>query len=600
MKLIDIELKNFMSYTNEKINIENLGSVFIYGENGAGKSTIGFAICYALFGKTPITSGVQQAKNLVRYCSDPKDSYCSLTFSEKNEIYRIVRGPSKAELDHYDDLLLKWNRLSEGRTADEMIATIVGWDWEVFETMIIFGRDTIKFAEESDSVQKKILENILGTHKLGKCLDITRKLIKNQQETIDLFKRDLSVLTGKSQGLECRLSGPTTESTRNPSDIEVDIDNIKNEIALLQEEASLFKSDISELENIKSEISNLESLRRLLNNEINAYENRIYNNNKQLSKLNSDITNIKENKICTLCSTPIQDNTIDSISKRTQEESERLNNDNSRLQNKITVNKATLVETTESLEKRNKKLNEKISVENKVRNITLHQVPIKKQELKTKEIELENAKLHLAKQEEVRKIKEEICKIKKDMEFVKSEIEEAGDQVKDLQFWEEAFSTSGIRSLLLDEIRPYLIERANKYASLLFEGGTTIDINTVTWTKDGEPRDKFSVEASVLGGSPIYSTCSAGQKQKINLCIALALRDLALTRSNLSINIMIFDEVFESVDEAGVDRITDLIKAEADRFGTCFVISHMEHMRDKFDNKWFISLNNGASEIRRI
>ena len=67
MIITDLQAENFRKYEN--LHLENLpekGLIAVNGNNEAGKSSIGDAICFALFGRTDKLTGEQIGK-LVRW-----------------------------------------------------------------------------------------------------------------------------------------------------------------------------------------------------------------------------------------------------------------------------------------------------------------------------------------------------------------------------------------------------------------------------------------------------------------------------------------------------------------------------------------------------
>lgn len=197
-----------------------------------------------------------------------------------------------------------------------------------------------------------------------------------------------------------------------------------------------------------------------------------------------------------------------------------------------------------------------------------------------------------------------ISKYKVEQEDYKSEITEYEDSIQDkldeqdcLLFWQKAYSNQGIKSFVLDDITPFLNKRVNKYLSKLTSGHIEVKFNTQSTLKSGETREKFSIEISNQDGGKEYSANSGGERKRIDLAINLALQDLVASRSNKRINIAMFDEVFDALDETGVEQVIELLQELSKEKSSIFVISHNDHLKSYFTNIITVTKKDGFSTI---
>ena len=164
-------------------------------------------------------------------------------------------------------------------------------------------------------------------------------------------------------------------------------------------------------------------------------------------------------------------------------------------------------------------------------------------------------------------------------------------------FWCKAYSNSGIKSLLLDDVTPYLNRQANKYLRKLSSDHMEIVFSTQSTLKSGEVREKFSVEVINADGGSSYASNSSGEKKRVDIAINLALQSLVASRSNKKLNLIILDEILDSLDDAGVEHIMSLLQEISNDKSSVFVISHNDSIKSVFTNTITVVKENGYSML---
>ena len=171
----------------------------------------------------------------------------------------------------------------------------------------------------------------------------------------------------------------------------------------------------------------------------------------------------------------------------------------------------------------------------------------------------------------------------------------AGEE-KVLRFWEEGFGNTGIKSLLLDEIVPQLNARVAFYANALMDEEISIDFDTESTLKSGDLRDKFDIKIVMAGNRIDYASCSSGEKRRIDVAILLALQSLVYERGAANSNLIVLDEVFDSLDRVGIERVVALLSEEASE-KLIYVISHLSEFRDYFQRELIIAKSGKYSSL---
>ena len=118
---------------------------------------------------------------------------------------------------------------------------------------------------------------------------------------------------------------------------------------------------------------------------------------------------------------------------------------------------------------------------------------------------------------------------------------------KILSFWVGAFGDSGIKSILLDEAIPILNDFSRKLSTKTQYIRVSFDSQKVL--KSGDMRNKFEIRVDHTKNLSELSELSAGETRLANIIVLLSLRHLLEEMSNTSINLLLLDEILDSLDE---------------------------------------------------
>jgi len=143
-----------------------------------------------------------------------------------------------------------------------------------------------------------------------------------------------------------------------------------------------------------------------------------------------------------------------------------------------------------------------------------------------------------------------------------------------LNFWKTGFSSAGIPSMLIDEAIPFMNKKVAEYLDKFTNGRYIVSFDTLAATKAGEFRDKISVnvvDTHTRANSRVQ--LSGGQTRIIDIATILTLGDLQASIQDVSINILLFDEIFDSLDEENIGYVSKVLSKL--KFGkSIYLISH--------------------------
>jgi DNA repair exonuclease SbcCD ATPase subunit len=192
---------------------------------------------------------------------------------------------------------------------------------------------------------------------------------------------------------------------------------------------------------------------------------------------------------------------------------------------------------------------------------------------------------------------QQACELFDVVEKASQEEKEVAKQIKHYQFFENAFSRSGIQSYLLDNIIPVLNKYAKHYADILSGGSLQVEFCNQSTNKSGEVKEKFSVLVTNKEGSKSYSGDSSGEKRRVDLITLFSLQKAAMLRSKSRFSILFLDEIFDSLDPAGIENVINILEDEVQSFPSIFLISHNPEVGGLLDNTITVCKEDGFSSL---
>ena len=145
--------------------------------------------------------------------------------------------------------------------------------------------------------------------------------------------------------------------------------------------------------------------------------------------------------------------------------------------------------------------------------------------------------------------------------------------------------TRDFRGYLLSSVIEFISNKAKEYSQAVFE---TSDID---FYLDGN-------NIIISYGGKDYINLSGGERQKIDLIIQFAIRDMLCKYLGFSSNIIAVDELFDGLDDTGCERVINLISNKLSDVESIYVITHHSAIQIPCDN--VITVIKGEDGISRI
>lgn len=164
-----------------------------------------------------------------------------------------------------------------------------------------------------------------------------------------------------------------------------------------------------------------------------------------------------------------------------------------------------------------------------------------------------------------------------------------------------AFGRNGIQALMIERAVPQLQETANELLTRLTENRMSIKFELIEGRTDrlsGLPSEELEISISDELGTRNYETFSGGESFRIDFSIRIALSKLLAARSGAPLPILFIDEGFGSQDSSGQEKLTEVIQSIQSEFEKIIVITHMEQMKDSFEETIQIVKTETGSTFR--
>ena len=187
---------------------------------------------------------------------------------------------------------------------------------------------------------------------------------------------------------------------------------------------------------------------------------------------------------------------------------------------------------------------------------------------------------------------EQIVKAEEDIKSMELEIFKTNE---DVQLYEElasAFGRNGIQALMIERAVPMLENTAKELLARLSDNKMTIKLELKEGRIDratGLPSEELNITISDEQGTRSYETFSGGETFRIDFAIRIAMSKLLASRSGSPLPILFIDEGFGSQDTIGQGRLIEVIQSISEDFEKIIVITHIDSMKENFDQQIEIS-----------
>jgi DNA repair exonuclease SbcCD ATPase subunit len=534
-----------------EISLNRNNTTLILGENGAGKSTMLDALCFALFGKPFRKINKPQLVNSV----NEKNALVEVKFHIGSNSYRVLRGIKPAIFEiYYNDVLLDQTAAVKDY-QEHLEKNILKLNYTSFTQVVILGSSTfIPFMQLPAQSRREVIEDLLDIKIFSIMNVLLKSRMQENKETLTDLKYQFQLTQEKKQLQQKHIKELRSQNEVRVNEIKNEIDKTSKMIGYISMKKhgielqiqSLQEEKDNKFDNVIDKLTQMQDIDSKIN--------------FKRSRLIKDRDFYQSNDVCSSCEQDIPLSFKKQKVEEIQGEITELTVNLAKLKNKI--DKATTIkeEIADIKSKQNELISESFSYEKDIDNGKKYIKKLKNQMTSVSNVDLSSAI-------------DELSITEKNLIEVEHKREKAVKERELYTVANDLLKDKGIKTQIVKQYVPVMNKLINKYlAKMEFFVNFELDENFNEIIKSRH-RDVFS-----------YASFSEGEKARLDLALLLTWRSVAKMKNSSHTNLLILDEVFDgSLDNIGIDSLMEILNDMGDT--NIFVISHKgETLLDKMNS----------------
>jgi len=635
MQIERIVVENYGSlFGHHTFSLNNRGLTFVCGDNqdeprmnsnGAGKSTIFDALDWGLFGVIPKEDHVDSIIN-------DEVNRCNVVVHLNDDGIPLVVDRSKERGKSGTIKYWKNGQLVETldpKETQRLLELELGLDREVFHATVLYGQnDVFHFADtKSDTKRMEVITKILQLSEIDDLLASTKEIVKALDNEIASHRFELAQVEGQLTVLL-----PQVDS------IQVESQKWENE------RAAALQASIKQLDGFKVNIEKaqavvaLEDRVKAMTSVLNPMGATVYDWG-DFDRRIADARAIENNCIAKLSTTELE-------GKNTRAKLNSLGTGVCSECGQELPNKEHIEAETLKLEARVETLRQQYLIEQQALQVAIQKregIEDQKEEVRQQHLEaekdlaqrdseakaqlreIEQAKQYLAEAQnhvanlqqlmaethakvnpwlvKGQEIQQQIQSAQVKQNELTVTIETKLDSLQYYEFWKVAFGPKGLKSYILDARLQELTDAVNQWVNLLTGGTYWVRFESQTMGRSTKALSN-KINIRVFNYNPNgsiternFRSYSGGQKKRISWAVDFGLSRLIAARAKKSYDLLVLDEVFKHVDEAGGEAVIEMLNCLRKEKSSIFVIEHDSTFESQFENRVLVRLKNRRTSI---
>lgn len=614
IKFKNLKIKNFLSFESAELTLSDLGYTLVNGvnenpddlakSNGSGKSSLFDAINWCLTGET-----IRGTKDVVRLGSKG-GCEVNLTCLINNDLFEITRSKDPSNLkvmvngqDKSGKGIRDTQKLLEDYLPD-LTPELIG-------SVIILGQGLPqRFSNNTPSGRKEVLEKLSKSDfmlqdikdKLSNRKTYLNSIVRTLEDDLLKLNTRKEILSKNINDNNIRLSSMSSDvyesGIKQTKDFLTEekrsLDDITSSLSTLTKDRDVLNDD--KLKKSDDYHNKVQELEESYKDEIKELNTKVVTKDTEIRDLSSRILELKSIKdVCPTCgqklpnvhkvdTTDLEDKLLH-LKEEKSSISIKLNDVETSLNEAKNSLKTSFIDSTKELDLKLNDLNETIN-KNQLEKDRISRI-VGENEIKLSKLEadLDNFNDNKFKLERaIEQDKSELMTIEEKMLYNNNELDGYKDR---LEINGKMFNliTRDFRGYLLTNVISFINNKSKEYSLELFE------TDKVDFILDGNNIDIY------YDNKP-YECLSGGERQKIDVIVQLAIRDMLCTHLDFSSNILVLDEISDNIDSVGAEKLFNLISNKLTDVESVFIISHHSDYSLPIDN--MITVVKGPDKISRI
>lgn len=586
-----------MSFGYAELDLDNQGFVRIDGinnslidgatSNGAGKTSCFEAIMWCLQGET-----IRKSKQVTNINGND-GAYVELDFTADGTDYKLIRTKDHSKYKTNLKIFINGeDKSGKGIRDSEQYLTqyLPELSAQMISSVIILGQGLpMRFTNNTPAGRKEVLESLSQSDFMIE--DLKAKLLKRKsvlQDTLNNLnleqarcQTEKNLIQNIITQTEHQLKNLVVPDVKKLAEIQINIDNLNRVLSENEAQQGIYEQTLYTLMNKSREYQDakLAEIKAIPNdNELNAKEYSLSNEIKIYRNIIAEKEKVTD--VCPTCGQKIEGVVIPDTSQEKIKcealcaELANVKNEHIKFNNSVDKLRKDIDEKYSKLNKENDENISKIKDLIKLYQKEIAEVSLNLSELKAKEQSIsyaidtyENNKVEF--ENRITEKTNRLNELTSNELYNQNEIDLIKQKI-DIDNKIDIALKRDFRGYLLTNVIEFINSKVNYYCKYFIENGD------IKFTQSGNA-------INVIFNGKDYECLSGGERQKIDIIIQLALRDMMCTFMNFSSNILVLDEITDFMDNQGSNKLINTISSLIQDVSSIFFVTHHTELNLPYD-----------------